>query len=228
MIAIYNENLLQLVTSSLFIKIFNTTRAELLLFENILLSEVYVLLRHQMEAVFVLKACYEDKTFLQEYIKSDALYRLKLGKMIYQGGAEFNENENFNKDKINNRKAELKSIIDKDGIKEIRILELARKAKLEPYYNTAYRFFSNVVHIGISSLDDYFVMGADGKPRELSLFPYQKDIAHLFISAIELILLAVDCISKIFEINVEEKMGVLKERLNNLAKPYLEAEIEIP
>jgi hypothetical protein len=118
MIAVYNENALQLVTSCLFVKILNTTRAELLLFENNLLSEVYVLLRHQMEAVFVLKACYEDKTFLQEYIKSDALYRLKVGNIVSQGGTEFNENENFDKDKINNRKTELKSIIDKDGIKE--------------------------------------------------------------------------------------------------------------
>jgi hypothetical protein len=221
MIAVYNENPLQLITICLFVKILNTTRAELLLFENNLLSEVYVSLRHQMEAVFVLKACYEDAPFLREYIKSGALYRLKLGNIISQNGSEFRENDNFDEEKVNSRKAELKAIVDENGIKEIKIQELAKTAKLKSFYNTAYRFFSNVVHVGISSLDDYFVMGADGKVRELSVFPYQKDIADLFIAAIELILLALDCINKIFKVNIEEKLKVLQERLNNLAKPHL-------
>jgi hypothetical protein len=220
-IAVYNENPLQLVASCLFVKILNATRAELLLFENNLLSEVYVLLRHQMEAVFVLKACYEDRTFLEQYIKSDALARLKIGNIVSQGDAVFRENEHFDQDRINSRKAELKSIVDEHGIKEIKIRELARKAKLEPFYNTAYRFFSDIVHIGVSSLDDYFVKGADDKIKELSIYPYQKDISTLFITALELILLGLDCINKIFKLNIEEKIKVLQERSHNLAKPYL-------
>jgi len=35
-------------------------------------------------------------------------------------------------------------------------------------------------------------------------------------------LTALDCIDKIFKINLEEKIGVFKERLNNLTKSYLE------
>ena len=129
MIAVNNENQLQLITSCLFVKHLNLTRAVLLLFDNNLLSEVYVLLRHQIEAVFVLKACHEDEAFLEEYIKSDALQRLRIGNIVSLGGTEFSENKHFDKNKVDSRKAELKSIVDEHDIKEIKIQELARKAK---------------------------------------------------------------------------------------------------
>lgn len=74
MIEVYNENPLQIITSCLLIKILNTTRAILVLFEHNLLSEVHVLLRHQMEAVFVLKACHEDEAFLREKLGSNLNY----------------------------------------------------------------------------------------------------------------------------------------------------------
>lgn len=222
MIEVYNENPLQIIASCLLIKVLNTTRAILILFENNLLSEVYVLLRHQMEAVFVLRACHEDEAFLREYIHSDILYRLKLGNVIFNKQDDFSKNEEFDIEKISRLKSELKSIVDKNGIKEIKIEDLARKAKLESYYHTAYRLFSNVVHIGVRSLEDYLELDSTKKIKELSVYPYQKDIPRLFISAIELILLAVEGINNIFKISLEEKIENLKGRLNKAVKYHLE------
>ena len=219
-IEVHNENPLQIIASCLLIKVLNATRAILLLFENNLLSEVYIILRHQMEAVFVLRACNEDRAFLEEYIKSDTLYRLKLGNVIFNKREDFNKDEKFDIDRIINLKNELKSIVNENGIKEIKIEELARKAKMKSHYNTAYRLFSNIVHIGVKSLDDYLVLEG-GKIKELSIYPYQEDIAKLYISAIELILIAIECIKNIFEVEVDEKIKNLQETLSMAAKPYL-------
>jgi len=220
-IDVYNENPLQIISSCLFIKVINATRAILVLFENNLLSEVHVLLRHEMEAIFVLKACYEDKQFLKEYINSDILYRLKMGNVISQNQNNFKENEEFDIERIKSLKSDLKLIVDENGIKEVKIESLAKKAKMESYYDTAYRFLSNIVHIGIKSLDDYLKVDEKRKVRELLIYPYQKEIPTLFITAIELILIALDCINIIFKIGNEETILSLKKRLNELAKSYL-------
>lgn len=138
MIDAYNENHLQVITSILLIKTVNTARALLLLIENNLLSEVHVLLRHQIEAVFVLKACKEDKAFLKEYINSDLKRRLRLGNVIANNPKDFHKNELFDSDEFKNSRTDLKSIVDEHGIKEIKVNELARKAGMESTYNTAY------------------------------------------------------------------------------------------
>jgi len=214
MIDVYNEHAIQVVTSCLFIKILNTTRAILLLFENNLLSEVHVLLRHQMEAMFVLKACYEDKEFLQEYINSDTLCRLKLGNVISQKPDIFSMKKEYDVERIKRLKDELKSIVDENGIREIKIEELARRAKLTSYYDTAYRVLSNIVHVGVKSLDDYLVLDDNGKVKKLSIYPYQEDIPTLFISAIEINLIAIKCIANVFEINIKDKITTLGKRLS--------------
>jgi hypothetical protein len=186
-----------------------------------LLSEVHVLLRHELEAIFVLKACYEDKYFLKEYINSDVLYRLKMGNVISQNKDNFKGNEEFDIERIKSLKSELKLIVDENGIKEVKIEALAKKAKMESYYDTAYRFLSNIVHIGIKSLDDYLMVDEKRKVRELLIYPYQKEISTLFITAIELILTALDCTNTIFKIGNEEAISSLNKRLNELAKSYL-------
>ena len=212
MINVNKENPLQLITSCLFIKVLNTTRAILLLIENNLLSEVYVLLRHQMEAIFVLSACQKDESFLKTYIASDQKYRLRLGNVILN-----NKNDSFSLEEleeIKELKPYLKTIVDEQGIKEINVEELSKKAGLEAIYNSAYRLFSNIVHVGVKSLDNYLLLDEKENIEELKIYPYQEDIAILYLTAINLILIAIECLNSIFKVKLDEKVYPLKDQLH--------------
>lgn len=222
MITVSNGNALQVISSCIFIKILNTTKAVLMLIKNNLLSEVHVLLRHQMEAVFVLKACYEEEAFLQTYIDSDNLYRLKLGNVILNNQADFSINKKLDIEKIKETKEKLKSLVDENGIKEIKVEELSLRAKMGAHYNTGYRFFSDIVHVGIRSLDDYFVLDEkEEKIKELLIYPYQNRIATLYITSVELMLIAIECLDNIFKIDLKDKITIFQERLNKSAKSHV-------
>lgn len=74
----------------------------------------------------------------------------------------------------------------------------------------------------MKSLDDYLVLDEQGKIREINLYPYQEVIANLYLTAIELILIAIECVGTIFQIKLDERIAPLKERLAHSAKLHLQ------
>jgi hypothetical protein len=214
-----DEDLLKIITACLFIKIHNTTKAILLLIDNNLLSETQVLLRHQIESLFVLKACYEDESFWEEYIYSDERIRLKWSNIMTQNKI-FRNHKEYDEEKIIKLRKELETIVDEKGIKELQIESLSRKAKLERFYNTTYRLLSNIVHVGVRSLSSYLIFDDNGEIKDLTIYPHQDDFAILYLTSAELSIIAIKTISDIFKIKVEMEVKELQKRFSELLKKY--------
>ena len=213
----YRENIpIEVISACLFIKMLNAYKATYLFINTeYLRAEAHVLLRYLLEALFILKACVEDEAFLFEYIKSDEAYRLKIATVITKDPETFKDADTS---KIEETRVELKSIVDAEGIKAIRTETLAIKAGLHDLYNSAYRIFSNITHIGIRSLEEYVDLDEHENIKGLNMCPHEKDSLNLYVALIEAQLIGYKCMGKIFDLDIDKGIDDLHTRLVPLSE----------
>jgi hypothetical protein len=214
-IEIHNRDGQEVISCCLFLKILNGFQACLILSRYGLVLEAEVLVRSILEALFIMRACIDDEEFMRDYVNSDKLRQLNIMKAAHRHTKWIFEatREAATKERID-RLIEMK----KGGeIKKLEIREIARKAGLEPLYDSAYSLLSDSVHSGPKSVDVY--LGTDGRGyiRRISMIPEKIEMEIVFVTAIQTVLLALGGVFKLFEINRRKDLEAFDLRFQEIA-----------
>ncbi|MCR8641279.1 DUF5677 domain-containing protein [Paenibacillus sp. N1-5-1-14] len=123
---INNNNILHVLSASLFLKILNCFQSIIILSKLGLESESKILTRTLIESLFVLKAISEDEKEINNFIKTDYKKREQLLKLIFDKDAENTYGE-IRKKLDKEMYEELRSFNKEKDIRDIKVHEWAKK-----------------------------------------------------------------------------------------------------
>ena len=213
-----NKDKLQITATCQFIKIITTTKAVLLLMENHMLVEVSILLRYQLEALFILKACHEEEEFIGNYLMTFYGNKIKHENIICNNLKDVDVSTKANVDK---KIAELKKEFNDDDIKEMDIQEIAGKAKLSGLYNKPYTMLCEVAHVGPGTLKEHFILDDNENIKRIIVELYHVGVTKMtFLLSVDILLKSIDTVNKLFVLNLDEECGKLNERYEECIKNY--------
>ena len=214
---IHNQDDQELITACLFIRLLEGFQATIILASRGLVEDTKVVVRTLLESVFLLKVCCEDKSFLIDYIKSDEIIRLKWMNVADKSEWPFfNPLREYATPEI---KTELEEKIRREGIKPIKIEDVAKKAELSAFYDAAYRWYSSSTHVSARSLENAYIgINENGDISHLLHRPDDREIEKHLLTVAECLLLALNSTCLLF--GLKEDITVIEglyDRLKRVA-----------
>lgn len=202
LIKIFEDDLQRSISFCLFVRILNSYASAFKLAEMGLCHDAEGICRMGVEALFYLRACSKDKTFAQEYVKSDQVDRKKFIKAAKSPDSELHELFLRDKEKISAIFDELEKEIDEQKIMERRALEVARKAGLTRMYDYMYRILSNSVHTSPRSIVRYARFNRDNNIEAVRVGPETETIPFIIFSIVPILLIALESIKDLFALDL--------------------------
>ncbi len=202
----------------LFVKILNGVETTHILSTYGLTHEGRVILRSVLEGFFFLKATVSDAAFVDEYILADEINRLKLMKAAKNHNRPpFLELKKYATDEV------IKALdrkIQKQGIKELNVWNVAQKLKLQYIYDSLYRLFSTDIHTGVRSLEQYMETGATGDLRHFDWRPHTEDVEQNISMGIDTLLRSLDALDDLFGMNIKDETHKYLKELEKAQDEY--------
>lgn len=164
--------------------------------------------------MFILKAVSDDSDFAIKYAQSNEAKRLKLMNVIKQD--KHKVFKGFIEPNTEDEIVTLKNYIDDNEIKDYKAIELAQKADLMDAYEYAYRLLSNEIHISPSVISQYFILNQNGDIVEVQYSPQTNDINQIIGTLIYIVIVSIECMAKVFELDVDKKIDELQKKLLEL------------
>jgi hypothetical protein len=217
---VHNKVGQEVIAACLYIKILEGFQATVLLSERGLNSEVKVMIRSILEALFLLRVCCKDEGFIPTFVLTDELKRLKIMNISHQySEGLFSALREYATDEIRN---ELKTRIDEKNINDLHISELARNAEMAGDYDTVFRYCSEYVHSSPRSLEKYVKIDINGNISELLHAPDEEDMELNLLTIADYLIKALHCMFILFKI---DNNNDLQEFNNNIARLYEKAHL---
>lgn len=215
-LVIHNRDGQEVICSSLFLRILNGFQSCLLLAGYGLVLEAEVLARSILEGLFIMRACINDEEFLRDYIKSDELRRLSIMKASYRHSEWVFQatREIATEEKIRELEEKKKT----KEIKEVNKREASKKAGLEYLYDSVYQLLSNSVHCTTRSLEAFVGTDKTGTIKRISALPYDIKLDMAFITAGQVMFLAMESLFKLFDLDKEKELQPLRLRFQKLVE----------
>ena len=212
---IYNQNGQEVVVSCLFIRVLNDFQSIVILAKRGLLPEAKVMLRSLLVAIFKLKLCSKDPEFYLEYIKSDDRRRLRLMNVARStpNGALKRTREYATDDKMK----KLKKKIARENAKELKDIDIAKKSGMLSHYNTVYRVISDDIHIGIRSLNGYYVFDEKKTLKSFYWGPIDNGLELVLFTAMGELLTSFRDVCNFFKVNKREQIDTIDSKLKRLS-----------
>ena len=207
------DNGQQVIGCSLFSRIHNGYQAILLLYRMGLETEAKVILRTILEASFVLKAISDDVDEVTNFVNTDKRKQERLLKSIFEKD-RLNIYEDLRKSLSREQLDNLKQEIKEDGIKDIEVYEWANKAQLDVYYAYVYKTLNSEVHTDIRMLEKYLEIDEENyEITGINSLPSDRDINRSLFTAYSIMLIALNCLNKVFELKQDEVLKSYEERV---------------
>lgn len=212
--AIHNEDLQEVLSACLFLRILNGFQAVVILCKLGLVFDTKVILRSIIEGHFLLKAVCEDLEFAKKYVLTDKSRRLKWINIAKNTKDPYLESvrEYATKERIE----ELNKEIANDKITNILTEEAAKIAGMESTYNTAYRLLSEEVHCLPRSLERYLGINAEGKITDFPWGPSDDDISLILFTSIDTLFNALQLMTNLFSIEMPTELREFDQTLTDL------------
>ncbi|WP_175532137.1 DUF5677 domain-containing protein [Paenibacillus sp. yr247] len=210
-VKIYPDNIKGILAATLFIKVTNCFQAIVLLSKKGLGIECAILTRALLEVTFPLKAIVESENFVEEFILTENWKRFKLMNVILNDKKSFST---IHSQISVEQKKELEEEIERNGYKDMSTEEIARRANMQTFYQTAYRNLSEDVHTTVRSLEAYVVTDEQGN---ITMFENGPQIFELkkHKTAIMCLLIAMDSLNDIFELKLDNNIKQFEEFILN-------------
>jgi hypothetical protein len=213
---VHNRDPQEFISATLYLRILNGYQATVMLAMKGLIFEAKVVLRSLLESLFILKCVSKEEEFGYEYLKSCYVQSLKWMNIAHQSkDAHFESVRKYATPEV---MAALKKRIEEDKCKELPTIEIiSQRADLHSLYNTQYRLLSEQVHSLPISLDQFLIRDEEGEIAEFDWGPKHEDIDFILFTAIQILLIALDSITKLFEVDKTEQLKILDDGLSVLA-----------
>jgi len=175
-----------------------------LLSERGMVSQAKAMLRCLIEAMFVVVAVSRDKTYSYALVRNHIFNRKKAIKACKRNAeadvALFNDEQITNLEETENK---IQSEINKSSVKQITVRDIAEKAGLIKYYDSAYLMLSGVIHVDMKELENIMERDKGGKLSGMLWGPSSSEINIILLDACDAIFRVLDGIFNVF--NIEEK-----------------------
>jgi len=209
-----NRDLQQLLVASVFIRVLNGFQSVVILSRLGLVFDAKVVLRAEIESLFLLKLLCEDKNFVTEYVKSDELRRLLWMNVARNSKApHFDSLRRHATDEVVRK---LKEEIERKGCKELSTEQIARRAGLGVEYDTDYRLLCEETHTLPRSVEHLTIL-EKGEPRELDPNPTDRELGYVIFTAIRCLHIALVSATKFFGVDRSTELAKSSEHLKSLA-----------
>jgi hypothetical protein len=206
-----NDNLPQVLVATVLIRVLNAFQSVIILSRYGLVFDAKVVLRGQLESLFILKRLSEDESFVTDYIASD-LYR----RLLWMNVARESKAPHFDrlrKQATDEVIADLKQEIVSRKAKKLDIEQIAERAGLKVEYDTDYRLLCEETHTLPRSLQNLTVFDK-GVPTELDPNPTNRELSYVLFTAIRAMHIALEAVTKFFGVDQSRN---LKSSVDTLA-----------
>lgn len=198
-----DNNLQQILVASVLIRVLNGFQSVIILSRYGLIFDAKVVLRGQLESLFILKLLVVDKSFVKEYIDSDLNRRLLW--MNVARGSKAPHFDRLRKHATDQVIADLKKEIATKNAKELNIEQIARRAGLGVEYDTDYRLLCEETHTLPRSLQNLTVLDR-GVPAELDPNPSNRELSYVLFASIRATHLALEAVTNFFGVDKSREL----------------------
>jgi hypothetical protein len=206
---INQDSVEEIVASALLIKATNTFQSIILLSRKGLAADCGTLTRSLIETVIPLKLIAQEKEFALDFIKYEKQKQHKLINVILNNRQIFSEIADQVSEELRDC---LKKEIKEEGIRELKIEELAQRSGMAAFYQLAYRHLSEDAHTTVWSLNRYLLTDHEGNVIELDNGPQIFDKSD-FKTAAFCMLIALDSTNDIFKLEVDMAIQTFERKL---------------
>lgn len=209
----------ELLATGLYARSLATYQGVITLANSGMKHQSHMLVRCLWESVFQLKALANEPEFI-ELLKMQGLrHRRDAITRLVKMKNRKKENDEFYEEVIKLRKKTRKDV-DKNRNKfnstELSIFTTAKKAGMEDYYDTLYAMGSTVIHSGILSIEEHFVIDTDNLVQELKNEPSLDDYSDTIYAACDVLLNGILALDKIYNRSQNQQVYDFIERLNTV------------
>jgi hypothetical protein len=198
-IQVHRESAQELCCSALYVRVLVYTQTALLLVERGLTAPVRVMLRCAVEALFNLRACARDSKTALTFLDADLVSRKKTGEYLQQV-TDASLKRQIAGEHVAEHLKTLADEIEALDAKKLQTRQLARLAGLEDWYLTTYAHLSSSVHSTARDLEEYFEVDVAGDVAGLVNEPSDRGLELLITLAVETQSLALEAVSKVFNL----------------------------
>lgn len=207
----------KLVVAGLMARLLEDSQGCALLAKHGIVNTSAVTLRSSFESLVLLKNCCANTSFVERFLESDVLRRLKLSQAV-QKYADLDDEQEKERAFLH---AELETAVKAKNIKRLRIEALAREAGLEGYYETIYRLTSCHAHVSPRSLESYYPP-REGKVKEFVFGP-NDEITDVYLYTLsDFLLIGAGCTSQFFALNRERLVSEVRAEHGRLSPKWPE------
>lgn len=217
---IHGEYLPEVISAALFTRVLSTFQASLLLAQRGMISQVEMLIRCTLEAVFPLVAVSKDPEFANAYVLAEEHQRLKAINRVARCRERLGENTELD------RLADLATEVGKDirdgKIQGLSTYDCANKAGMADYYDTLYCHTSMTLHASPRSLED----ALDLDPDRLSVTavknrPDASRLGPCLVTLGDCLAKSISAMSSIFDVGEPSRIIDLSAKLDEHASQLL-------
>lgn len=200
----------KVIAVTLFIRLLNSFQAVAILAQQGLMFDSKIVLRGGLESLFILNLLCKKEEFLDEYIGSDYVRRLRLVDVATRTS---DPNLESLRNHVNSHPefyAELKEKIKKNGWKKLNAEDIAKRSGLSSMYDTHYRLLSEEVHTLPHSLESLLDFTEDQTPSTFEWGPSDQELPLTLFTGVQMLLVAMRAISTLCGIYDEHKELLLE------------------
>jgi Family of unknown function (DUF5677) len=212
------DDLQKLLVAMLFARTLAHTQAAILMIERGMDAQARVMLRAGMEALFSLGAIVNDPRNATKFFDADAIQRRKLSNKSLRWTSPALK-EVLEKEDVSQIKGDIDAQIAATGATSLSAEYMADEAGLTDWYLTAYAIFSYSVHSNVRDLMNHHLDNdGEGNATSIKNEPSSDSLGGLFLTAAQVILVALGAIGSLF--GIEEAAKFSAEEHQTLAAVF--------
>jgi hypothetical protein len=211
---VHNRDRQEFLSATLFLRLLNGFEAVVILGIKGLLFEAKVVLRSVIESLFILKLLCEKEDFALEYLGSSKVQSLKWMKIAHETqDPNFESLRQYASPEVMDT---LRKEIEQHGLRKLDVEPTAKRAGLHHFYNAQYRLLCEQVHCLPISLDPFLVQDEDGELSSFDWGPKHDDLDFVLFTNVQMLLVALESITQLFEVDKKEKLEQIRQALKDL------------
>lgn len=212
----HNRHWQELLVSALFLRSLTSYQGFIRLALYGLISESKMVLRCLMEATFTLCALASHDELIFQYVQQDSLFRTKLINKL-ESASELVKKAVV-ADELQQLKEELLQETANLEIGKLTVQDLADKAGLRDWYDTAYTLLSQSVHSSARDIERHLQIDSSETVTGLNYGPSDKNVEILLFTAADCMRANLRSIDDVFALSIEQRTKDLRDRLQELGK----------
>lgn len=211
--AYHPDNRQECLAAAVFLRALSLFEGIVILIERGMVSEVKILLRALMEAVFALRAITVHAEVAEEFYQSHLIAKRRALCKFRKSSLNLADSQGRD---LTERIKELDGLIKRNRI-DMSTEYLAKRAGLYDFYATAYTVLSWAVHSNILDIAGSHMAGqSDDHIASIHLSVQTAEVEKWFMSACECMVIAMGSVNEMFKAGVENEIADYEKRYKDL------------